>query len=97
MGEQCTFRAHSFREFQHNKFSVQDTPRSGRPSTSLIEQIIDAVRKIIEDDPHSTCQQIEAILGISSTTINSIIHDYLNLKVCTRWVLHIPTDDQKQL
>ena len=60
-----------FHEFQRNKFSVQDVPRSDRPSTSLTEQIIDAARKIIEDDPHSTYQQIEAILGISSTPINS--------------------------
>ena len=73
-----------FREFQRNKFSVQDAPRSGRPSTSVTEQTINAVRKIIEDNPHSTYQQIEAILGISFTAINSIIHDYLNLKVCAR-------------
>ncbi|CAF4033967.1 unnamed protein product, partial [Rotaria sp. Silwood2] len=43
-----------FREFQRDNFSVQDGPRSGRPSTSVNEQTIDAVRKIIEDDPHST-------------------------------------------
>ena len=87
-----------FRQFQHNKFSVQDAPSLGRPSTSVIEQTIDAVRKTIEDDPHSTYQQIEAMLGISSTIINSIIHDYLNLrKVCARWVPHTLTDDQKQL
>ena len=60
-----------FREFQRNKFSVEDAPRSGRPSTSLTEQTIDAVRKLIEDGPHSTYQQIETILGINSTTINS--------------------------
>ena len=43
-------------------------------------------------------QQIEAILGISSTAINSITHDYLNLrKVCARWVPHILTNDWKQL
>ena len=87
-----------FREFQRNKFSVQDAPRSGRPSTSLTERTIDAIRKIIEDDPHSTYEQIEAILGISSIAINSIIHDYLNLrKVCIRWVSHTLTGDQKQL
>ena len=87
-----------FRQFQHNKFSVQDASRSDRPSTSVTEQTIDAVRKIIEDDPHSTYQQIETILGISSAAINSIIHDYLNLrKVCARRVPHTPTDDQKQL
>ena len=58
-----------FREFQRNKFTVQDAPRSASPSTSVNEQTIGAVRKIIEDDPHSMYQQIEAILGISSTTI----------------------------
>ena len=52
---------HCFRQFQRNKFSVQDAPRSGRPSTSLTEQTIDAPRKMIEDDPHSTYQHIEAI------------------------------------
>ena len=43
-----------FREFQCNKFSVQDAPRSASPSTSVTEQTINAVRKIIEDNPHST-------------------------------------------
>ncbi|CAF4696773.1 unnamed protein product, partial [Rotaria sp. Silwood2] len=43
-----------FREFQRDNFSVKDASRSGRPSTSVNEQTIDAVRKIIEDDPHST-------------------------------------------
>ena len=88
---------HCFRQFERNKFSVEDAPRSGRPSTFLTEQTIDARRKIIEDDPHSTYQQIEAILGISSKVINSIIHDYVNRrKVCDRWMPHTLTDDQKQ-
>ncbi|CAF4782647.1 unnamed protein product, partial [Rotaria sp. Silwood2] len=74
-------------------------PRSGRPSTSVNEQTIDAVRKIIEDDPHSTYQQIENILGISSTAINSIIHDYLNLRKMfeerqSRCVFDIITGDE---
>ena len=60
-----------FRQFQRNKFSVQEAPRSACPSTSLTEQTIDAGRKIIKDDPHSTYQQIEAILGINFTAINS--------------------------
>ena len=88
-----------FHQFQLNKFNVQDAPRSGCPSTSVTEQTIDAVRKIIEEDPHSMYQQIEIILGISSMAINSIIHDYLNLrKVCAGWVpYNTLADDQKQL
>ena len=43
-------------------------------------------------------QQIETILGISSTASNSIIHDCLNLrKVCARWMPLTLTDDQKQV
>ena len=87
-----------FRQFQRSQFSVQDAPRSDCPSTSVTEQTIDAVRRIIEDDPHSTYQQIEAILGISSTAVNSRMHDYLNLrKVCGGWVPLTLIDDQKQL
>ena len=87
-----------FRQFQRKQFAVQDAPRLGRRSTSLTEQTIDAARKIIEDDPHSTYQQIETRLGISSTAINSIIHHYFNLrKVYARWMRHKLTDDQKSL
>ena len=87
-----------FCQFQRNKFTVQDAPRSGRSSTSVTQQTIDAVRKITEDDLHSTYQQIEAILSISSMAINSIIHDYLTLrKVRARWVRLTLTDEQKQL
>ena len=70
-----------FREFQLNKFSVQDAPCSTRPSTSVTEQTIDVVRKLIEDDSHSTYQQIEANLR----------------KVCGGWVPLTLTHDQKQL
>ena len=66
-----------FRQFQRNQFSVEDAPRSDRPSTFLTEQII-------EDDSHSTSQQIETSLPRQS------IHHYFNLrKVCA--------SDQKQV
>ncbi|CAF1553891.1 unnamed protein product [Rotaria sordida] len=85
------------REFQRNNFSVEDAPRPGRPQTSVNEQTIEAVRSLIDNNPHSTYQQIEDILGISATAVNSIIHDYLKLRrVCARWVPHQLTDDKKQ-
>ena len=87
-----------FHEYQRGNLKVEDDPRPDRPRTSVNEQMIDAVRVIIEDDPHSTNQQIGVTLGISSSSINSIIHDRLNFrKVCARWVLHNLTDARKQL
>jgi hypothetical protein len=43
-----------FHEFQRNNFIVEDAARPDRPRTSVNEQTIDAVRTIIEKDPHST-------------------------------------------
>jgi Transposase (partial DDE domain) len=87
-----------FHQFRRGNFSLQDDPRCGRPRTSVNEEMIDAVRAIIEGDPHSTYQQMETTLGISPSSVNSIIQDHLHLrKVRTRWVPHCLTDDQKSL
>jgi hypothetical protein len=76
----------------------KDAARPGCPETAVNEQNIDAVRVIIENDPHSTYEQIEDISSISSPAINSIIHNYLKLReVCARWVPHQLIKDQKQL
>ncbi|CAF1239210.1 unnamed protein product, partial [Didymodactylos carnosus] len=86
-----------YHEFQRNNLSVEDAARSGYPRTAVNDETIDAVRAIIEDDPHSTYEQIQDSLGITSSSINSIIHDYSNLhEVCARWVPHQLTDDEKQ-
>jgi hypothetical protein len=60
-----------FREFRRNNFSIEDAPRPGRPRTAVNEHTIDAVRTMIDNDHHSIYQQIENILGISATAINS--------------------------
>ncbi len=76
----------------------KDAAHPGCPQTAVNEQTIDAVRAIIENDPHSTYEQIEDISSISSPAINSIIHDYVKLREdCARWVSHQLTNDQKQL
>ncbi|CAF3191232.1 unnamed protein product, partial [Rotaria sp. Silwood2] len=87
-----------FHEFQRGEYTIEDAARPGRPRTAVNEETIDAVRAIIENDPHSAYEQIEYILSIGSPAVNSIIHDYLKLrKVCARWAPHQITEDQKQL
>ena len=86
-----------FHELQRGNYSTEDATRSGRPRATVNEEIIDAVRTLIENDSHSTVQQIKDILGIGSSAVDSIIHDYLKLrKVCVQWAPHQLTDDQKQ-
>ncbi|CAF1602005.1 unnamed protein product [Didymodactylos carnosus] len=49
---------------QHSNFSVEDAARSGHPRTAVKEETIDAVRAIIDDDPHSTYEQIETLWAL---------------------------------
>jgi histone-lysine N-methyltransferase SETMAR len=87
-----------FHEYERGKLDVSDAPRSGRPRTAVSDEMIDAVRLLIEDDPHTTYQQIECSLEISSPAICSILHDHLKLRrVCARCVPHQLTNDQKRL
>ena len=72
--------------------------RSGRPRTAVTDEMIDAVRLMIDDDQHVTYQQIEFSLGKNSPAIYSILHDYLKLrKICAQWVKHSLTNNQKRL
>ena len=78
-----------FHEYERRKLDVSDSPRSGRPRTTITDEMIDAVRLMIGNDPHATYQQIDFSLGINSPAIYSILHDHLKLqRVCARWVSH---------
>ncbi|CAF3108963.1 unnamed protein product, partial [Rotaria sp. Silwood2] len=75
----------------------EDEPRAGRPRTAVTPENIEAVRELVNIDPHITYQQIEDTLQIGSTSTEIILHDYLGLKnVTCRWVPHSLSEAQKQ-
>jgi len=83
--------------FKNGRESIEDDPRSGRPITGVTQDNIDAVRKVIVEDPHSTYNEIEAYTSLSCGTINRIIHEHLKLrKVVARWVPHELTDENRR-
>jgi hypothetical protein len=72
-----------FHAFQWGNFSVDDAAHPCRPRTAVNQQTIDDVQAIVKNDPHSTYEQIEDMLDIGSSVVNSILHDYLKPgKVC---------------
>lgn len=76
---------------------IEDSPRSGRPVTAITPENIEEVRKIIEQDPHSTYADIEEELSLSRGTIFTIIHHHLKLKkITSRWVPHELNTFQKR-
>ena len=68
---------------------IEDDPRSGRPVSKITDENIELVRTIIDEDPHSTYDDIEAETLLSHGTIFRIIHEYLKKKkITSRWVPH---------
>ena len=66
--------------------------------TRVVSENIDAVRELIMQDRHVTYRAIEASLGISSSSIHSILHEHLVAKkICSRWIPHNLAIAQKKV
>jgi histone-lysine N-methyltransferase SETMAR len=83
--------------FKQGRTSLEDDARIGRPVTSVTDKNIEAVRLLIEDNPHISIRYLAFELGISYGTVFGIIHDTLKLKkLCARWVPHELTEQCKK-
>ena len=62
-------------EFNRGRSSLQDEFREGRLKSVVVLETVDAVRQMILQDRHVTYREIEITLGISGTSIDSILLD----------------------
>ena len=77
---------------------MESDPRSGRPSTSRKEEVIDQVREKVLEDRRLTVQEIVAEMGISTGSVHSILTEDLNLRrVSAKLVPKLLTEQQKEL
>ena len=85
------------REFKRGRQSLEDEERSGRPSTSMNEDNVSAVEKIVLANRRVTVEDISSQLNISVGSVHAIIHDELHMnKVHTKWVPRILSSDMRQ-
>ena len=63
-------------EFNRGRSSLQDEFREGRPKSFVVPETIDSVRWLILQDRHVTYPEIKSTLGISGTSIHSILQDH---------------------
>ncbi|KPU75278.1 uncharacterized protein Dana_GF26736, isoform A [Drosophila ananassae] len=61
---------------KHSKRVVR-LPRSGRPSTSLTDTNIDAVKEFISENHHGSLREIAQVLNISHESVRTILIDRL--------------------
>ena len=61
-------------KFNRGHSSLQQEFRKGRQKSVVVPETIDAVHQLILQDRHVTYREIETTLGISGTSIYSILH-----------------------
>lgn len=82
--------------FKHGRDSVEDDPRSGRPSTSTTSENIDKIHKMVLEDRRLKVREISDTIGISTERVFHILTDELGLKkISARWVPRLLTEEQK--
>jgi histone-lysine N-methyltransferase SETMAR len=86
------------KRFREGRMDIEDDPRSGCPVTSTTPENIELIESLIEADPHSTYDDLEAESQLSRGIIETIILEHLKMKkLASRWVPHNLTDAQKKL
>ena len=81
--------------FKAGKFPIDDIG-PGRPKTSVTKANIAAVKIVVKQDARLSVKDIACCTGISEGSVQTILKKRLDLrKVCTRWVPHLLTEEQK--
>ena len=85
------------RKFKSGFLSIHDSPREGRPNFVVTEDSVCQVKTLVLEDWRVTVKQLAAITKMSVGSIETILHDHLNMsKVSARWAPRILTPNQKE-
>ncbi|KAJ4447653.1 hypothetical protein ANN_09660 [Periplaneta americana] len=85
-----------FKRFREGKETIENEPRSGRPLTSRTPEMIEKLRQMLAQVRRLTLRLIAEELDISKDTVHTIVRDDLGKqKICSRFVPHKLTDEQK--
>ena len=82
--------------FKHGRESLEDDPRSGRPSSAVNDEIVDQAQQLVMNDCRLTVRYLAAAVGVSINSVETILHQHLRLsKVSARWVPRMLNREQK--
>ena len=87
-----------YNRFKVGRTSVESDARSGRPSTSRNNELIDKMRTLVMQDRRVTVRELVEEVGISTGSVHSILtNDLATRRVSAKFVPKLLTMDQKQL
>ena len=87
-----------YNRFKDGRTSVESESRSGRPSTSRNDEVIDQVQTLVMQDRRVTIRELAEEMGISIGSAHSILREDLAMRrVSSKFVPKLLTMEQKQL
>ena len=87
-----------YNRYKDGRTSVESYARSGRPSTSRNDELIDQVRALVMQDRRVTAQELAEEVGISTDSVHSVLtDDWAMRRVSAKFVPKLLTMEQKQL
>ncbi|KFM57786.1 hypothetical protein X975_14595, partial [Stegodyphus mimosarum] len=100
-GEQALSRSRTFKWYgclQDGRESVEDDTHTGKPISVCMPETIEKVRKLVTADWRRTIGMLASELNIDKEVVRQILtQDLGKRKVCSRFVPHCLSDDQKQV
>lgn len=86
-----------FQRFKSGKMSIEDQPRSGRPSTSRIDENVKKIHTLILEDRRRTIDELVSLSGLSWSSIQRILSEDLNMRrIAAKLVPRLLTDEQRE-
>lgn len=86
-----------FARFKNGDMSIDDKPRSGRPSTARIDENVEKIRELVLTDRRQTIDQLSESSGLSWSSVQRILTKDLGMKrVTAKFVPRALTDNQKE-
>jgi histone-lysine N-methyltransferase SETMAR len=84
-----------YNRFKYGRTSVESDARSGRPSPSRNDELIDQVRALVMQDRRVTVRELAEEVGIRTGSVHSILTDDLAMwRVSVKFVPKLLTMEQ---
>jgi transposase len=99
-GEDCLSRTQCYewyQRFKSGRTSIEDDPKSGRPSSSTGDYHIEKVRSVIRENRRLTVREVPEEVGICKSSCHTILNEKLMMhRVAAKFMPRLLTEEQKE-